>query len=144
MSAAQETAAGAQGRVVRLGTRRSDLATTQSTHVADALRARGHEVELVLVTTEGDVNGAPLASLGGAGVFVSALRDALLDGKVDVAVHSLKDLPTAAAPGITLAAVPLREDPRDVLVARDGLDKIQQICDQPAGRAALVGLGGVG
>ena len=107
---------------LRVGTRASLLARTQSTLVADRLaEALGVEVELVEVTTEGDVNGAPLASLGGAGVFVSALRDALLDGKVDVAVHSLKDLPTAAAPGITLAAVPLREDPRDVLVARDGL-----------------------
>ena len=88
---------------------------TQSSLVADRLaEALGVEVELVEVTTEGDVNGAPLASLGGAGVFVSALRDALLDGEVDVAVHSLKDLPTAPADGIALAAVPLREDPRDV------------------------------
>jgi hydroxymethylbilane synthase len=107
---------------LKVGTRASLLARTQSTLIADRLAgALGVPVELVEVTTEGDVNGAPLASLGGAGVFVSALRDALLDGTVDVAVHSLKDLPTAAAPGITLAAVPLREDPRDVLVARDGL-----------------------
>ena len=107
---------------LKVGTRASLLARTQSTLVADRIAATlGVDVELVEVTTEGDVNGAPLASLGGAGVFVSALRDALLDGKVDVAVHSLKDLPTAAAPGITLAAVPQREDPRDVLVARDGL-----------------------
>jgi len=107
---------------LKVGTRASLLARTQSTLVAERLaEALGVEVELVEVTTEGDVNGAPLASLGGAGVFVSALRDALLDGKVDVAVHSLKDLPTAPADGITLAAVPLREDPRDVLVARDGL-----------------------
>ena len=107
---------------LKVGTRASLLARTQSSMIADRLaEALGVEVELVDVTTEGDVNAAPLASLGGAGVFVSALRDALLDGKVDVAVHSLKDLPTAPAPGITLAAVPLREDPRDVLVARDGL-----------------------
>jgi hydroxymethylbilane synthase len=107
---------------LKVGTRASLLARTQSTLVDDRLaEALGVEVELVEVTTEGDVNGAPLATLGGAGVFVSALRDALLEGKVDVAVHSLKDLPTAAADGITLAAVPLREDPRDVLVARDGL-----------------------
>ena len=107
---------------LKVGTRASLLARTQSTLVAERLaEALGVEVELVEVTTEGDVNGAPLASLGGAGVFVSALRDALLDGKVDVAVHSLKDLPTGPADGITLAAVPLREDPRDVLVARDGL-----------------------
>jgi hydroxymethylbilane synthase len=107
---------------LKVGTRASLLARTQSSMVADRLaEALGVEVELVEVTTEGDVNAAPLASLGGAGVFVSALRDALLAGVVDVAVHSLKDLPTGPADGITLAAVPLREDPRDVLVARDGL-----------------------
>jgi hydroxymethylbilane synthase len=109
-------------RPLRLGTRASALATTQSGHVADLVRERlGREVELVEVSTEGDVNRAPLASMGGTGVFVSALRDALLDGRVDLAVHSLKDLPTTPADGITLAAVPLREDPRDVVVARDGL-----------------------
>lgn len=107
---------------IRLGTRASVLATTQSGHVADLIRDRlGREVVLVEVATEGDRSSAPLASMGGTGVFVSALRDALLDGRVDVAVHSLKDLPTAPADGIALAAVPLREDPRDVVVARDGL-----------------------
>lgn len=107
---------------LRLGTRASALATTQSGHVADLVRERlGREVELVEVSTEGDVNRAPLASMGGTGVFVSALRDALLDGRVDLAVHSLKDLPTYPADGIALAAVPPREDPRDVVVARDGL-----------------------
>lgn len=107
---------------IRLGTRASALATTQSGHVADLIRERlGREVVLVEVATEGDQSSAPLASMGGTGVFVSALRDALLDGRVDVAVHSLKDLPTAPADGIALAAVPPREDPRDVVVARDGL-----------------------
>lgn len=105
----------------RLGTRRSTLATTQSTWVADALRARGHEVELVTVVTEGDVNPAPLATLGGTGVFAAALREALVRGEIDFAVHSLKDLPTAPHPGLTIAAIPVREDPRDVVVARDGL-----------------------
>ncbi|RKS75210.1 hydroxymethylbilane synthase [Motilibacter peucedani] len=105
-----------------LGTRRSALATAQSGHVAAALTAAtGREVELVEITTYGDVTRAALAQIGGTGVFVGALRDALLRGEVDLAVHSLKDLPTAPAPGIALAAVPLREDPRDVLVARDGL-----------------------
>lgn len=107
---------------IRLGTRRSTLATTQSGHVADLIRQRlGREVELVEITTEGDVNAAPLATMGGTGVFVSALREALTAGTVDVAVHSLKDLPTTPADGIALAAVPTREDPRDVVVARDGL-----------------------
>ncbi len=107
--------------VLRLGTRGSQLALTQSGHVADALRARGHEVELVRVTTRGDTSRAPIQQLGSTGVFVAALRDALLEGRVDLAVHSYKDLPTAEAPGLVIAAVPERADPRDVLVARDGL-----------------------
>jgi len=105
-----------------VGTRASLLARTQSTHVADALAAvLDREVVLVDVSTEGDVSGAPLATFGGVGVFVNALREALLRGDVDLAVHSLKDLPTTPHDGITLAAVPPREDPRDVIVARDGL-----------------------
>ncbi len=110
---------------LRLGTRASLLARTQSGVVAELIRTRmGVEVELVEVRTDGDRSqsaGTSLAQLGGTGVFVSALRDALLDGRVDVAVHSLKDLPTQSQDGIALAAVPLREDPRDALVARDGL-----------------------
>ena len=108
--------------VLRIGTRASALATTQSGLVADLVRdLLGREVQLVEVSTEGDRSAAPLATMGGTGVFVSALRDALLAGTVDVAVHSLKDLPTTPADGIALAAIPLREDPRDVVVARDGL-----------------------
>jgi hydroxymethylbilane synthase len=107
---------------LRLGTRASLLAMTQSRWVADRLSAAlGREVELVEVSTTGDQNDAPLAQLGGTGVFVSALREALLEGRIDVAVHSLKDLPTGSAAGLVLAAVPLREDPRDVVVARDKL-----------------------
>jgi hydroxymethylbilane synthase len=121
---------------IRVGTRRSLLARTQSEQVAAALRAAlGRDVTLVEVTTEGDVSSAPLASLGGTGVFVSALRDALLRGEVDLAVHSLKDLPTTPDERITLAAVPLREDPRDVVVARDGLT----LGELPAG--ARIGTG---
>ncbi|MGD8149242.1 hydroxymethylbilane synthase [Ornithinimicrobium sp. Y1694] len=107
--------------VLRLGTRASALATTQSTWVADRLRAAGHHVELVHVRTEGDASRASLSEIGGTGVFAAALRRALRDGEVDLAVHSLKDLPTAPEPGLSIAAVPEREDPRDVLVARDGL-----------------------
>ncbi|AXG12450.1 hydroxymethylbilane synthase [Intrasporangium calvum] len=106
---------------LRLGTRRSALATTQSGWVADQLRAAGHDVELVEITTEGDVSGGLLTAIGGTGVFAAAIRKALTDGRVDVAVHSLKDLPTAPEPGLVVAAVPAREDSRDVLVARDGL-----------------------
>ena len=108
--------------VLRIGTRASALATTQSRLVADLIRDRlGREVELVEVTTEGDRSAESLAVIGGTGVFVTALREALIEGRVDVAVHSLKDLPTAPDPRIALAAVPPREDPRDVVVARDGL-----------------------
>src|ERR1700759_991059 len=107
---------------IRLGTRASLLATTQSQWVADRLsEALGREVELVEVGTRGDVSPRPLAQLGGTGVFVSALRAALLEGRIDVAVHSLKDLPTQPAEGIALAAVPEREDPRDAGVAPPGL-----------------------
>jgi hydroxymethylbilane synthase len=126
---------------VRLGTRRSALARTQSGWVADrlsslmALYGYPVEVELVDVTTKGDVSTAPLSSLGGTGVFVSALRDALIDGRIDFAVHSLKDLPTTPADGLVLAALPPREDPRDALIARDGLTLAQL----PAG--ATIGTG---
>lgn len=109
-------------RALRLGTRRSKLALAQSGLVADAVRRlTGRAVQLVEITTYGDTSRESLAQIGGTGVFVSALREALLAGEIDFAVHSLKDLPTAAPEGLTLAAVPEREDPRDVLIARDGL-----------------------
>ncbi|WP_283139185.1 hydroxymethylbilane synthase [Rhizohabitans arisaemae] len=119
---------------LRLGTRRSLMATTQSQLVADRLtRLTGREVELVGVTTFGDVTQAQLSQLGGTGVFVSALRDKLLDGEIDFAVHSLKDLPTAPAEGLTLAAVTQRDDPRDALVGT------AKLADLPPG--ARVGTG---
>lgn len=112
---------GASG-VLRIGTRGSALAMAQSQQVADALAvASGRQVELVLVATEGDHSTASLASLGGTGVFASALRESLLAGECDLVVHSLKDLPTAGVPGLTIGAVPRRADPRDALCARDGL-----------------------
>ena len=95
----------------------------------------GRPVEIVGVTTLGDVNRAQMTQIGGTGVFVGALRDALLGGEVDLAVHSLKDLPAAPAAGIVLAAVPPRDDPRDALVARDGV----KLADLPAG--ARIGTG---
>ncbi len=107
---------------LRLGTRASLLARTQSGHVAEALRAAtGRDVELVPITTAGDVLPGPLAQLGGTGVFVAALRDALLRGECDLVVHSMKDLPTAAVPELEIAAVPTRASARDALCARDGL-----------------------
>ena len=114
---------------LRLGTRRSALAMTQSGMVADALTAAtGRRVTLVEITTYGDTSQATnesVAKTGNTGVFVNALRDALLRDEIDFAVHSLKDLPTAAPDRLSLAAVPEREDVRDVLVARDGLDPAQ-------------------
>lgn len=125
-------------RTIRIGTRRSLLATTQAEQVAALLRARlDVDTELVEVTTDGDRSQAAGTPLQGSstGVFVGALRDALLAGEVDLAVHSLKDLPTYPEPGIVLAAVPPREDPRDVVVARDGLT----LGELPAG--SVVGTG---
>jgi hydroxymethylbilane synthase len=107
---------------LRLGTRGSALALAQSGGVAATVLAEtGCPVELVEIVTRGDASSAAISQLGGTGVFVTALRDALLAGDIDLAVHSYKDLPTAPAPGLHIAAVPQREDPRDALVARDGL-----------------------
>ena len=106
----------------RVGTRGSALATTQTGWAADALaQLSGLEVDTVLVKTEGDVVTGSLATLGGTGVFAAALRQHLLDGGCDLAVHSLKDLPTAQPEGLVLAAIPAREDVRDALCSRDSL-----------------------
>ncbi|WP_234544542.1 hydroxymethylbilane synthase [Streptomyces shenzhenensis] len=121
---------------LRLGTRRSRLAMAQSGQVAEAVsRVTGRPVELVEITTYGDTSREHLAQIGGTGVFVTALRDALLRGEVDFAVHSLKDLPTTQPEGLVLAAVPVREDPRDVIVAKDAL----KFTDLP--RGARIGTG---
>ncbi|QNG19806.1 hydroxymethylbilane synthase [Rhodococcus triatomae] len=107
-------------RTLRIGTRGSLLATTQAGTVRDALIGAGHDAELVVVKTKGDQSSDPVEKIG-VGVFTAELREALVDGRVDVAVHSYKDLPTAADERFTIAAVPPREDSRDALVARDGL-----------------------
>ncbi|MFI9360605.1 hydroxymethylbilane synthase [Kitasatospora sp. NPDC053057] len=128
---------------LRLGTRRSALAMAQSGMVArEVTRLTGRPVELVEITTYGDTSREALAQIGGTGVFVSALRDALLEGRIDFAVHSLKDLPTAAPEGLTLAAVPEREDARDALVAAEGLtldELVEKLAG--AGRPARIGTG---
>lgn len=127
---------GRTGRTLRLGTRRSALALAQSGQVARAVtRMTGHPVELVEITTYGDVSREDLARIGGTGVFAAALREALVRGEVDLAVHSLKDLPTRQPRELVLAAIPAREDPRDVLVARDG----HTLADLP--RGARIGTG---
>src|ERR1700744_6084438 len=120
----------------RRGSRKSPMAIAQSGEVARLITERtGRRVEIVGVATLGDVSREQLTQIGGTGVFVSALREALLSGEVDFAVHSLKDLPTGAAPGIPLAALPARDDPRDALVARDGA----KLADLPSG--ARIGTG---
>ncbi|WP_055589822.1 hydroxymethylbilane synthase [Streptacidiphilus griseoplanus] len=132
-------------QTLRLGTRRSALATAQSGMVAEQVaELTGRPVELVEITTYGDTSREHLAQIGGTGVFVSALRDALQGGRIDLAVHSLKDLPTAAPDGLLLAAVPVREDSRDALVARDGLTLVElaeKCVAHGDGRPARIGTG---
>jgi hydroxymethylbilane synthase len=124
------------GRALRIGTRGSALALAQAGEVAHRITAElGCAVELVRISTAGDHDRGRLADIGGQGVFVGAVRDALISGEVDIAVHSLKDLPTEPHPGIAMAALPTREDPRDALVARAGLS----LGELPAG--STVGTG---
>jgi len=106
---------------IRLGTRASELALAQTGWVVEQLqRAHPHlEVEIVRITTSGDrIRDVPLAQFGGKGLFVKEIEAALLAGEIDAAVHSMKDLPGEMPPALVVAAVPLREDPRDVVVTR--------------------------
>jgi len=107
-------------RVIRVGTRASTLARTQTQWVVDCLRSQGHSVAIETISTRGDDSqNVPIAQVGGDGVFVRELERSLLEHRIDAAVHSLKDLPTAETPGLTLACVPLRASPFDVLVSRE-------------------------
>ena len=110
---------------LRLGTRSSPLARWQAEWVAARCAELGHPVELVLITTSGDVKTGPLGAIGGVGLFTKELQRALLDERIDLAVHSLKDLPTDVVPGLTLAAVPEREAIGDMLLTREGLSLAQ-------------------
>ncbi|MDZ4767469.1 MAG: hydroxymethylbilane synthase [Chloroflexota bacterium] len=110
-------------RLLRLGTRGSALALRQAHDIVGQLRARymTMEIEIIVIATTGDrVTDKPLAQIGGAGVFTSAVEAALRAGEIDIAVHSLKDLPTQSAPGVIIGAIPPRADPRDALVSRAG------------------------
>ncbi|MCI0359512.1 MAG: hydroxymethylbilane synthase [Planctomycetaceae bacterium] len=120
---------------LRLGTRASPLARWQAEWVAARLTELGIKVELVPITTQGDVKSQPLGQIGGQGLFTKELQRALLDDQIDLAVHSLKDLPTAIVEGLALAAVPKRESTADVLVA----SVAARIEDLP--QAARVGTG---
>ncbi|WP_244155335.1 hydroxymethylbilane synthase [Dissulfuribacter thermophilus] len=109
--------------ILRLGTRKSKLALTQSNWVKQEIEKRfpDVQVELVKVTTKGDkILDVPLAKVGGKGLFVKEIEEALLDGRIDFAVHSLKDVPTELPQGLEVSVFPEREDPRDALIARDG------------------------
>jgi hydroxymethylbilane synthase len=122
---------------IRIGTRASPLARWQAQWVADQLAARSHAVELMPITTRGDSDrDSPIGDIGTTGVFTKELQRALLDGRIDVAVHSLKDLPTDEVAGLTLAAVPPRESPRDALICRDATTPLGAL---PAG--AKIGTG---
>jgi hydroxymethylbilane synthase len=119
---------------IRVGTRASGLALAQTGQIVDRLRERGCAVVVETITTRGDTRGdQPVAALGSDGVFVRELERALLEGRIDLAVHSLKDLPTAAVPGLSIACVPARATPFDALVGRPG-DTLETL---PAG--AIVG-----
>jgi hydroxymethylbilane synthase len=124
--------------VLRIGTRGSALARWQAEWVADQLRLHGRVVELVEITTHGDQQrSSSLAALGGEGLFTKELQRALLDQHIDLAVHSLKDLPTTPVPGLLLAAVPPRANPADVLISQTGAS----LAELPAN--AQVGTGSV-
>jgi hydroxymethylbilane synthase len=120
---------------LRLGTRSSPLARWQAEWTAARLAERGAAVELVPITTQGDVRSGPLGQIGGQGLFTKEIQRALLDGQIDLAVHSLKDLPTAPVEGLAIAAVPERESTADVLISPTA-DRIESLP-----RAARVGTG---
>ena len=114
---------------LRIGSRGSQLALWQANHIAGLLRANGHQVEIEIIRTTGDkITDVALAQVGTKGMFIKEIEEALAEGRVDVAVHSLKDLPTEVPPGFELAAITRREDPRDVLLSRapHGLAQLPQ------------------
>jgi hydroxymethylbilane synthase len=104
---------------LRIGSRGSQLALWQANHIAALLRANGHHVDLEIIRTTGDkITDVALAKVGTKGMFTKEIEEALAEGRVDLAVHSLKDLPTDVPPGFELAAITRREDPRDVFLSR--------------------------
>ena len=112
---------------IRLGTRASKLALTQSNWVKSQLESRGHTVELIEIKTEGDIKTGPLAQIGGQGLFTKRLQIALVEKEVDLAVHSMKDLPTEDHADLMIASVPERENTADALICRDGIAKFQSL-----------------
>ena len=114
--------------LIRLGTRQSALALWQAEYISESLESLGHQVQLIKITTSGDVSTTPLGESGGQGVFTKEIQRALLDNRCDLAVHSLKDLPTEVIPELTLAAVPPREDTADCLLSNG-----MRLADLPIG-----------
>jgi hydroxymethylbilane synthase len=115
--------------LLRIGSRGSQLALWQANHISALLRERGHEVELEIIKTTGDkITGVALAKVGTKGMFTKEIEDALAEGRVDLAVHSLKDLPTEIPTGFEIAAITKRENPRDVFCSRkyDGIEDLPQ------------------
>ena len=113
--------------MIRIGSRGSQLALWQANHIADALRSLGHEVSIDIIRTTGDrMQNIAFASVGAKGMFTREIEDALLAESIDLAVHSLKDLPTDLGPQFTLAAIPKRADPRDALVSAQGFDELPE------------------
>ena len=133
--------------ILLLGSRGSQLALAQANQVRGMLRERFPElaVEIAVIKTEGDIDrDSPLSSFGGRGAFVRSIENALLYGEIDIAVHSLKDLPSRLPEGLTLGATPVREDPRDALVASGGRD-LEAIPDgESSPPAAIVGVSNSG
>ena len=125
------------GRTLRIATRGSDLALWQANFVRSGLERLGHAVELVLVETQGDVDGRPFGQMTGQGFFTKAVQDALLHDRADIAVHSHKDLPSAPVRELEIAAVPSRADARDVLLIRP--DAVRPGGDLPVADGAKVG-----
>src|SRR3954467_14845149 len=119
---------------LRIGSRGSQLALWQANHVSELLRARGHEVSIEIIKTTGDkITEVALSKVGTKGMFTKEIEEALSEHRIDIAVHSLKDLPTELAPQFTLGAVPKREDPRDAFLSR----KYRSIAEVP--ELALIG-----
>ncbi|MDG2333632.1 MAG: hydroxymethylbilane synthase [Myxococcota bacterium] len=116
-------------KTVRVATRGSDLALAQAHYVADRIRSElGYEAELVIVSTTGDrIQNVSLAKIGGKGLFIKEIEEALLDDRADVAIHSAKDLPSEIAPGLELVAFPERADPRDALVGKAGTTGVETL-----------------
>jgi hydroxymethylbilane synthase len=105
--------------VIVIGSRGSQLALWQARHIASCLQKLGVETRLEIIKTTGDkITDVPLAQVGGKGLFTKEIEEALLAGAIDLAVHSLKDMPTGLPAGLTLAAIPEREDPRDALIGK--------------------------